>query len=271
MAALLGAGHLVLDVDTRSALLDKHLGELHDGGQAAVTRVGVGNDRAQVVDVRRVLALLGRHARASLALLAVVEELGHEQVLDLVGHRVGRVVGQVGTGLVGRRRRRRRLPARDVDRVEVLCHLRHLDRVETGDGRNRERVGGADEDVSTRVAAKGSDSCSLDDIVRGGHGQHCAVHARVARARPERDEMLAPDFPALPRRRTQPPPHFRQPQARRERERRTRRRCARARRGWHGPRGACRASCPGRPTGTRAGECRASRRHPPESKCGSGP
>lgn len=44
VAALLGAGRLVLDVDAGGALFDKELGELHDGRQPAVARVGVGDD-----------------------------------------------------------------------------------------------------------------------------------------------------------------------------------------------------------------------------------
>lgn len=85
VAALLGAGGLVLDVDAGGALLDEELGELHDGGEAAVARVGVGDDGPQVVNVGDGAALgLGRR-EALLALLAVVEELRHEEVADLVG------------------------------------------------------------------------------------------------------------------------------------------------------------------------------------------
>lgn len=86
MAALLGAGRLVLDVDAGGALFDKELGELHDGRQAAVARVGVGDDGPQVID--GVGGAAGqRRGEALLALLAVVEELGHEEVADLVGDR----------------------------------------------------------------------------------------------------------------------------------------------------------------------------------------
>ncbi|KAJ6443327.1 protein kinase SNF1 [Purpureocillium lavendulum] len=85
VTALLGAGGLVLDVDAGGTLLDEELGELHDGREAAVARVGVGDDGPQVVDVGEGAALrLGRR-EALLALLAVVEELRHEEVADLVG------------------------------------------------------------------------------------------------------------------------------------------------------------------------------------------
>jgi len=101
--ALLGARGLVLDVDARRALLDEELGQLHDGRQAAVARVGVGDDGPQVVDVEGALGARGLgHAQALLALFPVVEELGHEQVLDLVGHSGVGVVCQIRAGLVRR-------------------------------------------------------------------------------------------------------------------------------------------------------------------------
>lgn len=51
VSTLLGARRLVLDVDTRSTLLDEQLGQLHDSRQSAVARVRVGDDGAEVVDV----------------------------------------------------------------------------------------------------------------------------------------------------------------------------------------------------------------------------
>ena len=60
----------------------------------------------------------------------LVELEGAEELVDLVRHRVHRVVRKVGARLVRRRRRRRRLPARHVDRGEVRRHHRHLHRVE---------------------------------------------------------------------------------------------------------------------------------------------
>lgn len=85
VAALFRAGGLVFNVNTGGALFDKELGQLHHGSQAAVTGVGVGDNGAEVVNVGKVGALGLGHAQALLALLAVVEELGHEQVADLVG------------------------------------------------------------------------------------------------------------------------------------------------------------------------------------------
>ena len=85
VAALFGPGGLVLNVDAGGALLDEELGELHGGGQAAVARVGVGDEGPEVVDVGQAGALGLGDAEALLALLAVVEELGHEEMADLVG------------------------------------------------------------------------------------------------------------------------------------------------------------------------------------------
>jgi hypothetical protein len=57
-----------------------------------MSSVSISHDGAKVVDVGSLGALRRREAGASLALFPVVEELGHEEVLDLVGNGVGRVV-----------------------------------------------------------------------------------------------------------------------------------------------------------------------------------
>jgi hypothetical protein len=77
-------------------------------------------------------------------LLSVVEELRHEQLIDLVGHRIlelsstiraGQpspilqtthhwVICQIWRGLICRRRGGRALPAGNIDRVKVFSHLR---------------------------------------------------------------------------------------------------------------------------------------------------
>lgn len=88
MAALLGTGGLVLDVNSGGTALDKEAGELEDGGDTTVTGVGIGDDRAEVVNVREGGALGFGGGKTVLALLAVVEELSLEEVLDLVGDRV---------------------------------------------------------------------------------------------------------------------------------------------------------------------------------------
>ena len=123
VATLLGTGGLVLNVDTGGTALDEQLGELHDGGQTTVTGIGIGNDGTEVVDVGDVGALALGGGDALLALLPVVEQLGHEQLVDLVGDGVHGVIGQIGRGLVGGRGGGRALPARHVDGVEELGHL----------------------------------------------------------------------------------------------------------------------------------------------------
>ncbi len=85
VATLLGARGLVLNVNTSSTLLNKELGELHDGGETAMAGVGIGNDGTEVVNVGELGTLALGDTETLLALLAVVEELGHEQVANLVG------------------------------------------------------------------------------------------------------------------------------------------------------------------------------------------
>jgi len=84
MSALLGPWGLILDVDTSSALLNEELGELHCGGEAAMTGVGVSNDGSHVIGGRSRGEFCLRETSTSLSLFPVVEELGGEQVLDLV-------------------------------------------------------------------------------------------------------------------------------------------------------------------------------------------
>ena len=52
VSALLRSGGLVFDVDAGGAVLDEELGELHYGGEAAVAGVGIGDEGAEVIDVR---------------------------------------------------------------------------------------------------------------------------------------------------------------------------------------------------------------------------
>ena len=85
VTALLGSGSLVLNVDTGGTLLDEELGELHDGSETAMASIGVGNDGSEVVNVGDTGALVLGGSKTLLALLAVVEELGLEEVADLVG------------------------------------------------------------------------------------------------------------------------------------------------------------------------------------------
>lgn len=95
MPALLRAGRLVLDVDPGRAGFDEELGQLHRRGDAAVAGVGVGDDGAEEVDVRRGAAGGGGGRQAVLPLLAAVEELGFEEVVDFAGDGVLGWVGAV--------------------------------------------------------------------------------------------------------------------------------------------------------------------------------
>lgn len=100
VTTLLGTRSLVLNVNTSSTLLNEELGELHDGGETTVTSVGIGNDGSEVVEVVEVGALRLGDGETLLALLSVVEELGHEEVTDLVGDGGVGVISQIRAGLV---------------------------------------------------------------------------------------------------------------------------------------------------------------------------
>jgi hypothetical protein len=83
VSALFCPRSLVLDVDPRGALLDEQLGQLHYGGKATMARVCIGDDGAEVIDVRSGGELFRGETRSGFALLAVMEELSLEEVLDL--------------------------------------------------------------------------------------------------------------------------------------------------------------------------------------------
>lgn len=88
MAALLGTRGLVFNVNSGSTALDKKLGEFHDSSQTAVAGVGISNDGAQVVVVLDLVALLSRRRDTLFSLFPVMEQLGEEELVDLVGDSV---------------------------------------------------------------------------------------------------------------------------------------------------------------------------------------
>jgi len=98
-----------------------------------VARVAVRDNRAKVVDgVLKVL--LGP---LLLKLLAVVELLRAEEALDVLGHRVKRVISQIGSRLKDRGVVRGRLPARHVNglgEARHLCELRNVKAAESDGG-----------------------------------------------------------------------------------------------------------------------------------------
>lgn len=85
VAALLGTSSLVLDMNASSTLFDEKLGELHGSSEATMAGIGFGDDGSQVVNVGELCALILSGTHALLALFAIVEELGHEEMTDLVG------------------------------------------------------------------------------------------------------------------------------------------------------------------------------------------
>ncbi|GER43123.1 vacuolar protein sorting 26A [Striga asiatica] len=119
VAALLGGGGLVLDVDAGGAALNEELAELDGGGGAAEAGVSVGDDGAEVVGGWAGAGAVGAgEGHSGLALLAVVVELGEEEVLDFVGNGVVWVIGEIWAGLVGGGVGGGALPAGDVDCVQ---------------------------------------------------------------------------------------------------------------------------------------------------------
>ena len=88
VAALFRARCLVLDVNARRALFHEELREFHRCRKAAMARVGICYDRADIIDrgVRGELCI--GHMRARFALLAVMEELSREKVFNLVRYSV---------------------------------------------------------------------------------------------------------------------------------------------------------------------------------------
>mmetsp|Transcript_42402 Transcript_42402/g.64170 ORF Transcript_42402/g.64170 Transcript_42402/m.64170 type:complete len:513 (+) Transcript_42402:271-1809(+) len=134
VAALLGAWFLILDVDAGGTIFDEHFCEFHCRGKTSVASVGVGNDRVEVVDRLGLGPHLGGHAASLLILLPVMEELGSEKLVHLVGNSVVRVVGDVGSRLVGSGGSGAALPARDVHSGQVLGHLSNLDGVQSTEG-----------------------------------------------------------------------------------------------------------------------------------------
>ena len=83
VSTFLGTVGLVFHVNSRGSAFDKHFSEFHDGGETAVTGVGVGDDGTEKVYVRCLCAFFGGHVHSRGTLFSVVEELCHEQVFDL--------------------------------------------------------------------------------------------------------------------------------------------------------------------------------------------
>ena len=86
MSTFLGSRSLILNVYTSRTLLDKQLGQLHNGSQTSMSGISICNDGTEIIDVGELGPVgFGLGGDSFFALLAVVEELGHEEVGDLVG------------------------------------------------------------------------------------------------------------------------------------------------------------------------------------------
>mmetsp|Transcript_5502 Transcript_5502/g.8752 ORF Transcript_5502/g.8752 Transcript_5502/m.8752 type:complete len:489 (+) Transcript_5502:256-1722(+) len=130
VAALLGSVPLILEVDSSSTSVNHGLGQAHDSGHATVAGVSVSNDRAKVVGG----VLEASRLPLSLELLAVVELLGAEKTVDVLGDSVEGVVSKVRAGLVDRRVVGAGLPSRHIDGLCELDHLGQLGNVEAPEG-----------------------------------------------------------------------------------------------------------------------------------------
>ncbi|KAH3666964.1 hypothetical protein OGAPHI_003414 [Ogataea philodendri] len=126
VSTLLGSSGLVLNVDSCGSVLNEHLGELHNGSGTSVSSISIGNDWSEKVNVWQFGTLLLGQRKSLVSLLSVVEKLGIEQVLHLVWNSVHRVVCKVWRWLVRGRGGGRGLPSRNVDGVQVLGHLGHV-------------------------------------------------------------------------------------------------------------------------------------------------
>lgn len=73
VSALLRSRSLILNMYARSAFLDKHLGELHDGGETTMSSICVGNDRTKKVSVGGRGTLIFGQRKAFFALFTVME------------------------------------------------------------------------------------------------------------------------------------------------------------------------------------------------------
>jgi hypothetical protein len=84
VSTFLGTRSLVLDMNTGSTLLDKHLCELHHGSQSTVSSISVSYDGSQKVCGWEIGTLGLWRSKTLFALLSVMEELGIPEMLHLV-------------------------------------------------------------------------------------------------------------------------------------------------------------------------------------------
>ena len=119
MAALLGAGALVLDVVAGHADLDEAADQVAHVRVTAVAGVGVGDDERPVVVRRGGGALPLAHVQALILLVAVGGEQGAHQHRGVVGHLAQGIAGEVGPGVLGGGALGRGRPAAEVDALDA--------------------------------------------------------------------------------------------------------------------------------------------------------
>ncbi len=119
MAALLGAGTLVLDVVPGHTRLDEASDQVAHMRITAVACVGVGDDERPIVVGRRRLALIFGHPLPQVLLVAVGGQQRAHQARGLLGHLAERVTREVGSRILADRTFRRRGPAAEVDALDA--------------------------------------------------------------------------------------------------------------------------------------------------------
>mmetsp|Transcript_82936 Transcript_82936/g.222482 ORF Transcript_82936/g.222482 Transcript_82936/m.222482 type:complete len:618 (-) Transcript_82936:32-1885(-) len=192
VAALLGAVALILEVDASRTSINHELGQAHDGGHATVAGITVGNDGTKVVN--GVLEVTG--SPLSLKLLAVMELLGLEQALNVLGDSVHGVVSKIGTRLHHRGMVGGRLPAGNVDGLGEANHLGDLGIVEAAEGHRGAALltEVADKLEQLGSSERGSGAGPLDGATELGHVLRSVVTegaAETVRGHPSGDLLDA--------------------------------------------------------------------------------
>ena len=86
--ALFGPWRLIFNVNARGAVLDEEFRQLHDSCETTVTGVSIRDDGSEEVGICNAATIGFRGGYPLFSLFAVVEELGQEQLMNLVWHSV---------------------------------------------------------------------------------------------------------------------------------------------------------------------------------------
>jgi hypothetical protein len=132
MTALLDTRLLILEMNTTSASINKHLSEFHNWCDPAKAGISVGYARYQVINLFNLFFLLLGKVWSLFILLSVMEKLCTNQLLHLVGYCVHGIVSKVGPRLMDVRDVSWwTLPARNIDGREIFAHVGHLNHIES--------------------------------------------------------------------------------------------------------------------------------------------